>query len=278
MTEGILVYGNCQAGVYADLLKSIVGSRRKVSYVMSFDHPTEDAPDLTDAQLARCTLVLEQIDSGAPLPAQIAEKLPGRRQTVRFPPLDFNLLWPFNCVDPRNVSEQPDYPFGRFPYGDRIVVELLREGLAGEALWNAYTDRSVAKLPDMQRLRTHENRRLVARDAKGDVRAAELVMGGYAGRKLFWTINHPTGWLLGEVFTQILIQAQSVLGLEDGFEAQARALFSGFEPFGHQDQPIHPEVARELGLAWWTPEQRYRYFDGSMMTFEETTRRYIDFR
>ena len=244
---------------------------------MSFDHPTERQVELSEEELSQCGLVLEQLDSGVPIPSSLVEKLPEHHATVKFPPLDFNLLWPFHCIDPRNASEPPAFPFGRFPYGDRIVVELLRDGLTGEQAWNAYQERSVAKLPDMQRLMVHEQRRLVGRDQKSDVKVTDLVMSNYTQRRLFYTINHPTSWLLSQVFLQILQQAQPVLQIEGNYEERAARLFRNFEPFAHQEQPVHPEIARQLGLTWWSPDQRYRYLDGSSMTFEETMRKYIAF-
>ena len=55
-------------------------------------------------------------------------------------------------------------------------------------------------------------------------------------------------------------------------------MFASHEPFAHQHQPIHPEVARRLGLKWWSEDRKYRYFDGTTPTFEQFMRRYIDFK
>jgi hypothetical protein len=276
MAETIVIYGNCQAGVYADALRKILGSNRRIRWVSSFDDPTQPQEAVSREDLESCTLVLEQIDSGRPMPETIIGTA-NRAQTVRFPPLDFNLLWPFNFNDPRNVSEPPDYPFGRFPYGDRIVVELLREGLTGSALWDVYRQRSVVKLPDMQRLRIYESKRLSARDEKTDVKVGALIMSEFKEKRLFWAINHPTGWLLGKVFSDIVGLCGEHLESDGASLATIQAFFENYEPFGHHAVPIHPGVVRQLNLAWCTAEQRYRYLDGSMMTFEETMRRYIDF-
>lgn len=275
----IIVYGNCQAGLFADCLKHFLPSpnRWDIRYVMSFVHPTEPQQPIADEDLARCALVLEQLDAASRLPDWVSERLPGDVKTIRFAPLDFNLYWPFNFNDPRNVSEPPNFPFGRFPYGDRIVVELLREGLSGQTLWEAYQQRSIARMPDPDRLRDLEAKRLTARDAGADIVVADLILSNYRDVPLFWTINHPTGWLLGRVFTRLLRAARETLGIVNDPEARAIQLFSALEPFGHQHQPIHPEYARRLGLRWCAPDRTYRYFDGSELTFEEFMLRYIDF-
>jgi hypothetical protein len=80
------------------------------------------------------------------------------------------------------------------------------------------------------------------------------------------------------VLARLLRAAQEPLGLAQDPEERAIRLFSSFEPFGHQQQPVHPEVARRLGLKWCTPERTYRYFDGSNLTFEEFMLRYINFK
>lgn len=280
MKSTIIVYGNCQAGVFADMMQHFkeIAQNFDIHYVLSFVHPTDPQAALSDEVLARCTLVLEQLDSANPLPDDIRQRLPETATIVRFPPIDFNLLWPLNFVDPRNVNEPPDYPFGRFPYGDRIVVELLREGLTGNALWEAYKVRSVARMPNLDRMAEHEAKRFAARDAQADVKVGALVMANYSEVPLFWTINHPTGWLLGRVLGELLYAAKGPLGLTDDPRPKAKQLFSSFEPFGHQHQPIHPDVARQLGLAWCPPDRTFRYFDGTMMTFEQFMRRYIDFK
>jgi hypothetical protein len=47
-------------------------------------------------------------------------------------------------------------------------------------------------------------------------------------------------------------------------------------PFGEELQsPIHPRVARELGLTWWTPELNYNWH-GNKLTYEQFMRRQID--
>jgi hypothetical protein len=273
------MYGNCQAGVFADLFKGFQTPTIQwdMHYVMNFVHPSQPQPRITDEDLARCMLVIEQLDTAHPLPDWLRERLPKDVTTIRFAPLDFNIYWPFNFDDPRNVSQPPDYPFGRFPYGDRIVVELLREGLSGQALWQAYQERSVARLPDTHRLRDIEAQRLVARDAVADIMVADLVLANYQKVPLFWTINHPTGWLLGRVLGRLMGAVREPLGLPEDPEPRAIQLFSSWEPFGHQHQPIHPELARRLGLTWWSPDRKYRYFDGSHLTFEEFMLRYINF-
>jgi hypothetical protein len=269
MTENVLVYGNCQAGVFAQVPQTLLNGDYSVWHIMSFAHPTEPPVTVSQQELDTVKLVLEQVDAGRPMAESLGAKIPETASIVRFPPLDFNLLWPFNFNDPRNISEPPDYPFGRFPYGDRIVVELLREGLAGSALWDAYCDRSIARLPDLVRLRAHERTRLTARDGESDVKMAELLMSEFTCKRLFWTVNHPTGWLLGKLLGEVLALCQSSLRIDGDVRLKAESIFRDYEPFDALAVPIHPEVANQLKLRWWNSDQVYRYLDGSTRTLRD---------
>src|SRR5271170_6034805 len=103
----VVVYGNCQAGLFAESFHNFTGTASEwdVHYVMSFVHPSEPQHQVSRGDLARCALVLEQLDNANPLPAGLRDDLPADVPVVRFPPIDFNLLRPLNFVDTRNVSE-----------------------------------------------------------------------------------------------------------------------------------------------------------------------------
>ena len=278
----VLVVGNHQARVFAYVLSQIpeLSARFAVRHVALAGR---DAPgSLPDGtELAQCRLVLcqvngGQVSGGADLPEPIARGLPAGTRVIRFPLLDLHLLWPLYCLDPRNEASA-EFPLGRYPYGDRAVVELLREGLSGCALWDAYMPRSLRLLPDLERLAGLEARRLAARDEHADIRASELVMMNHARVRLFWSINHPTGWLLGRVLAELLEAARDTLGLPAGIGAVAMRGFEEFEPFGQTHQPIHPEIGRRLRLRWWSEDLAYRQPDGTMLDFAASMRRYIDF-
>lgn len=279
MKRVILVYGNCQAGVFEDALKWFPALREhyETRYCASFDEqtPSRSPPSVDD--MVRCELVLEQLDAGKPLPESLASAIPASAQRIRFPPLDVNLLWPLNFPDPRNKPDLPQFPFGEFPYGDRAMIELLRRGVTADAALSAYPEESARRIPDLDRLKALEERRLAQRDQNVDVPLSDLVLGNLAIRPLFWTINHPTGWLLGRAFERITQQIWTVLGLPDDPVPTLRAHFANYDPLGSHHVPIHPLVAERLRLTWWSPERTYRHLDGTMLTQAEYLDRYVRF-
>ncbi|MGO9744376.1 MAG: WcbI family polysaccharide biosynthesis putative acetyltransferase [Roseiarcus sp.] len=274
----IVVYGNCQAGVYADLLTKVCPREEPVRYIMNFAHPTEAGVGLDEAEKASVRLILRQTEVREMPQFEQLKELSQTIPMLRFAALDFNVLWPFNFMDPRNVSEPPDFPFGRFPYGDRIVVELLREGSSGDDLWREYQTRSVAKMPNLDRLLEVEAKRLEARDADSDFKIACYVLNNFRSQQLFWTLNHPSGLLLGKQFGDLLSATFATLGVaKDGAEMAAK-MFATYEPFGAHHVPIHPEAAKRLGLTWYVEGIKFKYLDGRSFTFEETMRNYIAFK
>jgi hypothetical protein len=274
MKRTLIVYGNCQAGVIYYALKAIsdVSDRWDLISMRSFVHPVDGHDKLPPEDVDRCGVLLEQGSTGVDELFPYKAQLPADCRTVRFPPLDTNLLWPFKWTDPRNRPEPPDFPFGRYPYGDRIVVELLKHGLAGEELWAAYQQRSVEKLPNLERLQTLEEARLVERDSSCDVAITPVIQQEFNRQRLFWTPNHPTGFLLGKLFGLLL---NVLLGEDVARQEEAQKYFLGWQPWSDEVLPIHPEVARRLNLAWGGAQERVAY-NGKKMSFEEYMKSYID--
>ena len=108
----VVVYGNCQAGLFAESFKNFGGATADwdVHYVMSFVHPTEPQHQVLGTDLARCALVLEQLDNASPLPAWLREKLPADVPFVRFPPIDFNPLMAVQLYRPAKCQRTAGLP------------------------------------------------------------------------------------------------------------------------------------------------------------------------
>jgi len=102
----MIVYGDCQAEAVAAVLgrDPVVASRLRVIYSRSYDHPVEGRGNLTETDVSSCAVLCEQHD---PACFRQRELLPEDCFTLKFPALDLNLLWPFNCVNPYNAPEPP---------------------------------------------------------------------------------------------------------------------------------------------------------------------------
>src|SRR5665213_1039641 len=137
MLKTLIVYGNCQAEAISTIFRKdpVTEECFRVLYLRSFDHPSDGRDELRPEDVRDCGVLWEQHD---PRPFPHRDALPADCLTVKFPALDFNLLWPFNCPNPCDEPEPPVFPFGRFPYGDRIIIESIGKGMAPKKILNYY--------------------------------------------------------------------------------------------------------------------------------------------
>lgn len=268
--QTLVVYGNCQAEVVATLLGKDPELERafRVVYLRSFEHPVEGLQELAPGDLSSCAVLLEQHDRRA---FPYRDVLPRDASVVKFPALDLNLLWPFNRTNPYNDLETPQHPWGRFPYGDRIVINCIEQGMSAEETLAYYFTRWDEYKPDLDRLFALEDARLLARDVRCDLKMGAYVLESFRAKRLFWTVNHPSGELLSELVMQLLR-----LAFPDDPKLQGRGIqeiisqnFGYGGPLGVASIPIHPKVAEHLRLTWYDPDQRHQSFDGNSYTYAE---------
>jgi hypothetical protein len=274
----LLLFGNCQAEALTDALRRLdcITGRYDLRYVCNFDIVTRDpSRQLHGVDLASVILLLEQLDATAPTPDWLTARLPPGTPRLRYLSMDTSLIWPFQALDPRNHPE-PGYPYGRYAYGDRIVIQVLKRGLAGEAAFAAYQQESPRHLRNLARHAELDILRLAPREAIAEVGFSDIVTDQLRIRPLFWSYNHPTGWLLQQVASRVLDRLRHLLGLTYDAAQLARA-WQDFDPLYHSQIPIHPEVARQLQLDWWSPDRLYRNYDGTALSYNDFMLRYIKF-
>lgn len=272
-----ILYGNCQAEALANIMKNdaLVGSLFRVLYYRSYDIPGQTRLVPAPEEIENCALLFFQ---HGPDPFPNADQLPKDCLTVRFPSVDFNLLWPFNCINPYNRPVMPEFPWGPFPYGDRIILDCVEKGMAPDDVLEYYLNEWPRYKVDLKHLRRLEQARLDARDSHCDVKMAAWTMERFQDRRLFWTINHPTQAVLREIVQRLLHASASVEPSLAGadIDQTQRTLFPAWEQLGIANIPIHPRVAEELQLAWYDPKQTFDVF-GKKYSYEEYFRRMIEY-
>jgi acyl carrier protein len=274
----IIVFGNCQTEMMAAELNYLPGTRERARFhhMLSFHHPTLGWAKLEDEVLASADVLWQQHDEQLAFP--YADRLPESCRRISFPSLDFNLFWPFAGHDPRNTLEPPHYPFGRFPYGDMVALQVVKEGLRGEAAVRSYAELSRARLGrmSMARLEEIEFTRLAQREAQCDVAISDFIRANFRTVPTFHTWNHPGGRPMIELMKRLLIAS-------DVWDATPGALMAGelhycsgnWNPFAHFELPIHPMVAELLRLEWYDPQYRYKTYYG-LVTHDEFIRHYVE--
>lgn len=263
MLKSLIVYGNCQAEAVASILRTdpATAERFRVVYLRSFDHPSDGRDELRAEDAGDCAVLWEQHD---PIAFPYRDGLPADCTTVRFPAIDFNLLWPFNCPNPYDDPEPPIFPFGRFPYGDRIIIDAIDKAMPPEEIVPYYLSGWSRYGMDLDRLFQIESARLVARDTHCDIKMSDFILGRFRRERLFWTPNHPTSALLRELIHRLLdVSAPREPLLETlDLDATIAWRFIPEGPLGVVSVPVHPKVAAHFGLDWYDAGKRHQGFGG----------------
>lgn len=270
-----MVYGNCQAEWVGLGLQTIpaVTDRFDIHYIYSFDHPVSGLAKPDPSILARCAVLLEQ--RGAWDRFRWRDEVPASAQVVTFPALTMDALWPLTTFsDPRNVPVLPDYPYGVFPYGDRLISDWLASGVSREDTLRRYLSWSVRESEDLPRVMEMGQVRLEIADQQSDVKMADAVLTHLPDEPLFFTCNHPRPVLLSMLVDRILDHSGLVSGAFAAAARSVRALFDERRPNANIQVPIHPDVAETIGLSWYRNDLKYCCYERVDLSYEDYWRAY----
>lgn len=268
----LLVYGNCQAGWLSRALlrHAEVSAGYEVIYLSDYHETPADHPIHQPDFLRSCTDVLWQTASGCKPPAFLAGLRSDCRQ-LRFPTLWLKLLWPTYVVDARNQPEK-DFPWGRYPYGDRLVLKLLQEGVAPADIAKRYVDTDLNRIVNLDRFAEMSLAELRFNDRQSDVAIAPFIESTFRQRKLFGTINHPTSLILTRLYHSVVAALLGGSIPENPPEPPDAA-----EVLGSEETPLHPQIISHFQLTWASPGMRWVY-RSEFLTLDEYIQAYAEFR
>jgi hypothetical protein len=123
----IVVYGNCQARSIAEVMKCDreLNNHYEIHYLSGGIEVPADIRNI----IPICTILISQLDWKFPCPL-LSDVRPDCA-VIRFQSSQLSFLFPFTLrVNPYNVQQPPEMPWGPFPYGDRVIIKLIEEGLS----------------------------------------------------------------------------------------------------------------------------------------------------
>ncbi len=251
--QRLLVYGNCQAGWLTRFLGALpeVAARYELTYLTDYEHIPADHPTQAPGFFEGVEVCVWQTAATRGNPAFL-DAIPATARQIRFPTLWLKMLWPTYVVDPRNQPE-PNHPWGRYPYGDRIVVRLLEQGVAPTDIPARYRETDLNQIVNLERFGRMCLAELRHNDRQSDVAITPLIERDLASHKLFGTVNHPTFRTLHAIGTGV---AQHLL---DGAVELPAAPANANDVLGAEEVPLHPQIIAHYGLQWTTPARRWRY-------------------
>jgi hypothetical protein len=274
----LLIYGNCQAHALGDMFRCdpVISGLFRVAFLRSYDRPWDEESFVSDADYAQCAILCEQVDWNA---FPYRERLPLDCQTIRFPALDTNLLWPFNATNPYNVAEPPSFRGGRFPYGDRIINRRIEAGDSAEGIISYYLNQYDTYKVDLKRAREVEWFRLKKRDERCDFAMSDVIRGKLFSERMFVNVNHACKGPLTTLAERLIdaCAAREPALRQVNVRSTMRENPTLCDLLLECAVPLHPAVAKELELSWFDPNEKYLLRDDTYYGFEEYVRALVHF-
>ncbi len=270
----LIVYGNCQAGALAVVLKNTRAIADRYDVVVHDVWASGETLHGNLADFDAADILLQQdLSNWRQHPRRDA--LPPGLRVVRFPFCYVAALWPFDAMvagadEPMlRVMHAAQRAGEEFPFGfqDGLLARLrLSVTDAGER-FRRYRDLDIPDAPDIARYARIEEARLLADDARLGCTIGRYIVENYRTVRLFHAIAHPTSALIARLAAEIVDRV--------GIDTGEAGLATYDDYMGHYQVPLHPAVIRSLGIAWADEATRYDFHRREHLTFEEYYRRYI---
>lgn|SRR5690348_12052955 len=274
MKPVIMLYGNCQAGTLTTMARAIRSFQDRFTFkhiAWYVDETIDWAGAYGPDFMSDIRVVWEQADAG-PVDqnrAEMRRRLPEGCQIIRFPPLWITTLWPFIGSDPRLTDSK------RYFWTDTIAVQLVGADLSDDELYAQYMRISTERMPDLDRRLRRDLARWRANDEASDIKLADYVLEGFRKTRLFYTAAHVSAVPLHHIL-RALIDRTEVINPTEGLGAslELNVLLRHHEGDDYEMVPVHPLVAERVGLDYYDPNERHRYY-GHRWTHKEYILNYI---
>jgi hypothetical protein len=270
--HSVVIVGNCQSETLRQGFVRSEALNRRFDVKYHFVQLPQNLHEYAARDLEGCDILLIQdIRLWDEFPLRDCVR-PGAA-VLRFPLVRFASLWPFDAWNGPGDNEAYDReaPNLTFPYLDGLLGRLRREIPDPEARLAAYRSLQLpAGLPGVvnyRRLHQLEERRLAGIDKEFGIDIGGFTLDNFRSRRLFHTTVRPN-W---EVFTRLMQLMARLVGVTEPIR-----LGEGVDAVLRNPQvPVHPKVARDLGVKW--AGEKTRYLDrGREITWETYIRRYIE--
>jgi len=264
----IVVYGNCQARILAQVLSRDANLAANAKIQHHFVHMTDDQAADWARQAAEADVFLVQ-DVGDWQRYRYRETAELKR-LIRFPFIYFAALWPFDAHQNQNDdianTLNPSLPDTlRFVFQDALLARLRTEIPDAEQRFRAYEALEYRRPINIKRFFETEVLRLKSMDQRYGLDIGHAIIRDFRRHRLFHTITHPT--------------IHTTLALAHSVCRAASIAFQGLDQDIADEQewyqvPLHPLIIKALQIEWADQNTTYR-FHGKALSFEAYYRAYI---
>jgi hypothetical protein len=263
----VVVVGNCQALTVCEAFSRSGRFNNHLEAKYHFVWLQKNLHEQGRRELEVCdALLIQEIRDWERYP--LRDAIPDRTPIIKFPLLHLASLWPFdhyNGPGDREAYER-EWPNLTFLYLDGLLGRLRREIPDQEERFYAYYSLAVPGIVNYVRLHDFEKRRLLTMDQKYEFGIGRFILDNFQRRQLFYTTNHPNG----QILTLLMQYLVTRLGIDKPYRPGA-----SLDHLSRLQIPVHPKVAKALGVEWAHEKTRYAY-GGRSVTWESYIRSYID--
>jgi hypothetical protein len=265
--RNVLIIGNCQAQTVCEGLVRAPAFNTRLNAKYHFVGLQQSLHERGKTELQNSDVVLVQDIrdwEDYPLRRYIRDDV----RIIKFPLLRFASLWPFDHYNGPGDKEAYDreWPNLTFLYHDGLLARLRKEVPDREQRLAAYRSLSVDGIINFARLHDFERRRLTAMDKQYGFEIGQFILNNFQRKRLFYTTNHPNA----EIFAMLMQHLLDHLEIDQVYRSATI-----LDHLQRLQVPVHPRVAKALGVKWANEATRYLY-GGEEITWEAYVRRYIE--
>jgi len=245
----VVIVGNCIAEGIAAGLSSAKAAKSKFRFVAIPLHLRSLEERESLALIAEASHVFVQ-QLGVVDWTLINSTMAPSGKTFSFPSLVLRSLWPFDSDNGYRDDVAQALPEGRIRHFDGALAKLrqIEPDKKKRILRYRELDFGFSKRVDI----TAETQREFLKhiDENSDTRIGRFIEQNYRDRRLFYNSTHPSEI----VFQELCAYCWRKLELPG-----APPAFTDIDGWKEWSVPVHPGIARRLGLVWAHESTRYRY-------------------
>ena len=264
----LVIIGNCQSETLRQGFARIETLNRLFDAKYHFIQLPRNLHEFAARDLESCDILLIQdIRLWDEFPLRDCVR-PGA-EVLRFPLVRFASPWPFDAWNGPGDTEAHarEAPNLTFPYLDGLLGRLRREIPDEAARFHAYRSLDLPGVVNYRRLHELEIRRLAGMDKKFGFAIGSYILENFQNRRIFHTTVRPN-WQVFNLLMQSVAKSVGItapISLDERYDATLR----------NPQIPVHPKVARDLGIRW--ADEGTRYLNrGLDVTWENYVRSYIE--
>jgi hypothetical protein len=192
---------------------------------------------------------------------------PAHCQFIFYPDLVLRSLWPFDEHSaPRDPAVDAN-PNAVIHHHDAALAKLRETEPDKKKRFQRYRDLEFERAGTIDRVIQAQQRFLESIDRGSDAFFGRFIARHYKDRQLFYDSVHPSAVMFQELcefcWRKLELKGQP-------------PLIPGMDGWKEWSVPVHPLVARRLGLKWASETTRYNYGPLGAVTWNEWVHTYID--